>query len=135
MEYRTMANPSSTSHNVKDAASQAYDKGKDVLSSVGHAASSAASAVGKTADNLASSAGSGIKSLGETLEKHTPKEGMLGSAAQTVASGLKRGGEYISEEGLSGMADDLTGLIRRNPVPAVLIGIGIGFLIGRTLRS
>jgi hypothetical protein len=26
-------------------------------------------------------------------------------------------------------------MIKRNPIPAVLIGLGIGFLLGRTLRS
>jgi ElaB/YqjD/DUF883 family membrane-anchored ribosome-binding protein len=29
----------------------------------------------------------------------------------------------------------VSGLIRRNPIPAVLIGLGVGFLLGRTLRS
>jgi F0F1-type ATP synthase assembly protein I len=29
----------------------------------------------------------------------------------------------------------MTEMIRRNPIPAVLVGVGLGFLIGRTLRS
>jgi hypothetical protein len=29
----------------------------------------------------------------------------------------------------------VTQMIRRNPIPAVLIGVGLGFLLGRTLRS
>jgi len=29
----------------------------------------------------------------------------------------------------------MTGLIKRNPLPAVLIGLGVGFLIGRALSS
>jgi hypothetical protein len=33
------------------------------------------------------------------------------------------------------MADDLSGVIRRNPIPALLIGIGIGFLLARSTRS
>ena len=36
---------------------------------------------------------------------------------------------------LSGIGEDLTGMIRRNPVPALLIGIGLGFLIARATRS
>jgi ElaB/YqjD/DUF883 family membrane-anchored ribosome-binding protein len=59
---------------------------------------------------------------------------MLGSAAGYTASGLERTGRYIEEQGVSGMMDDLTDVIRRNPVPAVLIGLGVGFLIGRALR-
>jgi hypothetical protein len=33
------------------------------------------------------------------------------------------------------MMEDVTGLIKRNPIPAVLIGLGIGFMLGRMLRS
>jgi len=29
----------------------------------------------------------------------------------------------------------MTEMIRRNPIPAVLLGVGLGFLIGRSLRS
>jgi len=60
---------------------------------------------------------------------------VLGTPAQAVAAGLEKGGRYLEQEGLSGMMDDVTDLIRRNPVPALLIGMGIGFLVGRTLGS
>jgi uncharacterized membrane-anchored protein YhcB (DUF1043 family) len=33
------------------------------------------------------------------------------------------------------MTDDLTNLIRRNPIPALFVGIGIGFLLARVTRS
>jgi hypothetical protein len=33
------------------------------------------------------------------------------------------------------MAEDLTDLIKRNPIPAVLIGVGIGFLLAQLTRS
>jgi uncharacterized membrane-anchored protein YhcB (DUF1043 family) len=29
------------------------------------------------------------------------------------------------------MAEDFTGMIRRNPIPALLIGVAVGFLIAR----
>jgi hypothetical protein len=29
----------------------------------------------------------------------------------------------------------VTEMIKRNPIPAVLVGVGLGFLLGRTLRS
>jgi hypothetical protein len=60
---------------------------------------------------------------------------MLGRASEAVASTLESGGSYLEDKHLSGMADDVTQMIRRNPIPAVLIGVGLGFLIGRTLRS
>jgi ElaB/YqjD/DUF883 family membrane-anchored ribosome-binding protein len=120
---------------AKEVGTQAYEKAKDVASSVGDMVSQAASNVGKTADNLTSGAGTQLKNLGDTLSAHTPQEGMLGSASQAVASTIRQGGQYLEESGLSGVSEDFTNLIRRNPVPAVLIGIGVGFLIGRALRS
>jgi hypothetical protein len=64
-----------------------------------------------------------------------PNSGMLGTATRTVADGLEGAGQYISDKNLSGMMDDMTGLIKRNPIPALLLGLGIGFLIGRALSS
>jgi len=57
------------------------------------------------------------------------------TASTKVAGALETGGRYLKEEGLSGMADDMARAIRRNPIPAVLIGIGIGFLLARSTRS
>jgi len=142
---------------ARDSASQAMDKSKEAASSVGdalgHAASavgstvgnaassvgstvsSTASAVGQKADDLTSSAGSSIKNLGETLRQKGPQEGMLGSATQAVANTVEASGKYLEEAGVSGMIEDLGEVIRRNPFPAVLVGVGIGILIGRALRS
>jgi len=120
---------------AKDVASQAYDKAKESASSVGEMVSGAASSVGKKAEDLTASAGSSIRHLGDTLSQKAPHEGMLGNASQTVANTLRDSGKYIEEAGLSGMTEDVTELIRRNPFPAVLVGLGIGFLIGRALRS
>jgi hypothetical protein len=91
--------------------------------------------VGDRADSAVSSVGSGMQSVADTVRDKGPQSGMLGKAASGVASGLESGGRYLEEQGLSGMADDLTNLIRRNPVPALLIGVGIGFLLARLLRS
>jgi len=129
----------STADKMKDAAGHAVEKTKDVASNVGqavsHAASAAADAAGKTADKMASAAGTSAKHLGETIKDKGPQEGVLGGATRAVGNTLEQGGRYLEEEGFSGMLDDVTELVRRNPVPAVLIGIGIGFLIGRTLGS
>jgi hypothetical protein len=60
---------------------------------------------------------------------------MLGSASKAVGGTLASGGKYIEEQGFTGMLEDLGGIIRRNPIPALLIGIGVGVLISRALRS
>jgi ElaB/YqjD/DUF883 family membrane-anchored ribosome-binding protein len=118
---------------AKDFASQAVDKARDAASHVGEMASNAASTVGRKADDYASSAGSGIKNFGDTIREHGPQEGMLGSATRYAADTIEEGGRYLEKEGLSGMMGDVTDLVKRNPVPALLVGIGIGFLLGRAL--
>jgi hypothetical protein len=59
---------------------------------------------------------------------------MMHNAANRVADTLERSGRYLEEEGLTGMADDLTGVIKRYPIPAILVGIGVGYLIAHALR-
>jgi ElaB/YqjD/DUF883 family membrane-anchored ribosome-binding protein len=113
---------------AQDAGSQAADKAKEALRSTGEA-------VGQAVDAGASSVGGGMKSLASTIRQQGPHEGMLGNASSTVARGLEQGGRYLQKEGLTGMADDLSEVIKRNPIPAVLVGIGIGFMLGQLTRS
>ena len=120
---------------AKDLAGSAVDKAKELAGAAGEHASHLASAVGHKAEQLTSSAGTGIKHLGETIKDRGPHEGTLGSAAKAVGGTLEAGGKYVEEAGLSGMMDDLTEVIRRNPVPAVLIGLGLGVLLGRTFSG
>lgn len=120
---------------AKDVAGQAMDKAKDAASSVSEMVSHAASTAGKKADDFTSSAGHSIRQFGDTIREHAPKEGMLGQASSTVADTTKQVGRYLEEEGLSGMMEDMTSLIKRNPIPAILVGVGLGVLIGRLMRS
>lgn len=77
-------------------------------------------------ESAASQAGEATPALGE----RGPREGMLGA----VADSLEKTGRYMQEEGIRGMAEDVTELIRRNPIPAMLVGVGIGFLLAKVLR-
>ncbi len=46
------------------------------------------------------------------------------------------GGRHVQEEGLSRVVENVTNMIRRNPAPAVLVGLGIGLLLAKiTIRS
>ena len=40
-------------------------------------------------------------------------------------------GVLVSGEGLQGIACDMTKMIKNNPIPSLLIGVGLGFLIAR----
>lgn len=118
---------------AKDAASTVADKAKDAASGLAKGAGDVASAVGQKAEDAASAVGGGMRSLAGTMRENLPSEGVLGSATRGVAGAIDSTGRYLQEEGLSGMMDDVTNLIRRNPLPALLVGVGIGFLLARTL--
>jgi ABC-type transporter Mla subunit MlaD len=112
-----------------DFASKAADKASNFASQAADKAGEYASKAGEKADNAASSVGGSMKNLADTVRDNAPNSGMLGAASEQVASGLETGGKYLEDKGLSGIGDDLTGLIKNHPIPAVLIGIGIGYLI------
>jgi hypothetical protein len=108
---------------AKDFAQQAADKARDFGKSAANAADTATAKVG-----------SGVETVADKLRQNAPREGVMHNAANRVADTLEKGGRYLEEEGLSGMFDDVTGMIRRNPIPAVLVGIGVGYLIAHALR-
>jgi uncharacterized protein YjbJ (UPF0337 family) len=60
---------------------------------------------------------------------------VAGAAATTVTDTVAEAGTYVQEKGIEGLSGDLTGLIRRYPVPALLIGLGIGFVLGRSFGT
>jgi hypothetical protein len=120
---------------VKEAGAQAVDKAKEAAVSVGEMASQAANAVGIKMDEFASTAGADIKKFGDKLRDKAPHDGVIGHASQAVADTIKGGGGYLEEAKLSGMADDVTHLIVKHPVPAILICLGVGFMLGRVLKD
>jgi len=123
------ANPAGDKLNkAQQAGNEAADKAKDALKATGEAVSEAA-------DAGAAQVGSGLKSLAGTVRQQGPHEGMLGDATTAVAKSLEQGGKYLQKEGVSGMAEDISEMIRRNPIPAVLVGVGIGFMLAQLTRS
>jgi hypothetical protein len=124
---------------AKEAAGQAADKAQEAVSKTGeaisHAAGAAGQAIGQTAESATAAAGSGMQSLAGTVRDSGPQSGMLGSATRTVADGLEGAGKYLEDKNLSGMMEDINGLIKRNPMPAILLALGVGFLVGRALSS
>jgi hypothetical protein len=90
----------------------------------------------ETADHLGHQAKDAASTLGETVREKLPHSGVVGAAAASVANRLESGGKYVQTEGLKGMATDVTDLIRRNPIPALLIAVALGFCLAHaTSRS
>ncbi|MCC6793803.1 MAG: hypothetical protein IT366_01695 [Candidatus Hydrogenedentes bacterium] len=107
-------------HRAEKVGQAATQTGKKIADYVSHKAHDATNTVGE-----------GLKSLGDTVREKTPS----GAATTAVADSLEHAGRYLQEEGLGGAAHDLTDLIRRNPIPALLVGIGFGFLIAQATAS
>lgn len=152
-----MSNSTPTPSVKNDEWTQAAGKARDAAASVGEMASHAVSAVGamvsqaacdvgarasqaacdvgKKANDLTASTGVGIQELSDRLLKNAPHTGALGSVSQAVAGAVKEGGEYLEGVKLSGMTEDLAQLVRRNPIPSVVIAIGLGWFVGRKLKG
>jgi uncharacterized protein YjbJ (UPF0337 family) len=58
-----------------------------------------------------------------------------GAAAATVTDTAAGMAAAVQDRGVQGLSEDLTGLIRRYPVPALLIGLGIGYVLGRSFGT
>jgi uncharacterized protein YjbJ (UPF0337 family) len=86
-------------------------------------AATVTSAAQDVASNVAETAGTAASTAQE----------MAGAAATAVTDTVAGTGAYVQEKGVQALPGDLVELIRRYPVPAVLIGLGIGVLLGRTL--
>jgi len=133
MSDRAKDMAASLGEKAKDATATVANKAESAAATIGHKADEAASYVGHKADDATSAVGGGLKSLGSSLREKGPHDGMAGDASSAVANTLERTGNYLQEEGLRGIADDMTNLIRRNPIPALFIGIGVGFILARAL--
>jgi hypothetical protein len=120
---------------VEDATAKAGEKVQGAVSSAMDKAQELASTAGERVKEATSALGGKVQSMASTIRERAPQEGMLGTASGSVADSLDSAGRYLQEEGLVGMAEDVTELIRRNPIPAMFVGIAVGFILARALRS
>jgi hypothetical protein len=97
---------------------------RSAMPSFGDGGGGATSALGSTMESLASS-----------IRGHVPGSGFFGDAGHAVADTLENTGRYLKDHGLQGIGEEATRLVRKNPVPAMLVGLGIGFLLARIIRS
>jgi len=111
------------------------DQARQMASDVGAKARDLGQSAKEQMEAGASALSSGIRNVASSLRENAPREGMMGTAASRLADTLERGGSYLEQEGVNGLLEDVGTLIRRNPVPAVCIGIGLGFMFAHMVRS
>jgi len=97
-------------------------------------AKSAAAVISEKAEQATDAIGAGMESVGRSIREHAPEQGVLGNAGRAVGDKIEAGGHYLEKQGLKGMCNDLTDTIRSNPIPALCVAFGIGFLAVRMFR-
>jgi hypothetical protein len=87
--------------------------------------------VGATADEAAAALGRKLESAADVMRTRLPQEGRTGAVVEAVSDRLEASGEYLAQEGLSGILQDVEVLIRQYPIQALLLGLGAGYLLSR----
>jgi len=57
------------------------------------------------------------------------------TAQEKVVDAYDQSRKYLQQSSFRDMAGDVTDLISRHPLPAVLVGLGIGYMLGRMVSS
>jgi len=126
-----MSNSGKRQGSAADAEGCAGQFANQVAASLGTMATDAATEAGKRADEFVSAAGAQIQGFSRKMSEAGPQSGILRDASQAVANTVRSGGDYLHDQKFSGISDDLAKVIQRNPISAVLIALGIGWVIAR----
>jgi ElaB/YqjD/DUF883 family membrane-anchored ribosome-binding protein len=128
---------SQTAGNVKDAAREAASnlgqRAGEMASNLGERAQNLASTAADRAEDAMSSVGQSMSHLAGRLRESVPQEGMLGTAAGSVAGTLEASGRYLQEHDFNDIGEDLSRLVRQYPIASLCAVFGIGFMLGRTM--
>jgi ElaB/YqjD/DUF883 family membrane-anchored ribosome-binding protein len=103
-------------------------KAENLASTVKDKASQLSSSAADKANTAITSMGEKMSNVGHTLREKAP------TSLQSYAESIERAGQYLQRQDLSDFVEDLSGIIRRHPMPAMMTGIALGFLLSRTAK-
>jgi hypothetical protein len=89
----------------------------------------------RVVEDATAALGKHLQALGRNLGENQASLGLGSVASFTAAKGLEKTGKYLETEGFHGVVGDVGSQVKKNPIPFVLAGIGLGFLAGRLLPS
>lgn len=89
----------------------------------------ASAAAEKTAE-LTHSLGNKVKELGSKVREKSPHD-TVRDATNKVADKLESAGSYLENLQFDNVIESVSGMIRRHPMQALAIGIGMGFWLAR----
>lgn len=108
-------------------ASETRETARNVAEKAQAKAQEVGNQVAQKADKAVSSVGQGMSSLGDRIRRNAPERS---TTAQAVADRLEAGGRYLQEHQVEDLAEEVTGVIRRNPMQSLWIGVAAGLLLG-----
>jgi len=103
-------------------------KAENLASSMKDKASQIGSTVSDKANSAVTSMGEKMSDVGHALREKVP------TSLAPYAEGIERAGNYLQRQDIGDFVDDLSGIIRRHPMPALLTGVAFGFLLARTAK-
>jgi len=90
----------------------------------------------KKAENLMNTAMEKARDTAASVGQGTEQVlGSVGCGMRSLADTLQTTGKYLEEKDLQNIGSDIVELVRRNPIPSLFIGMGLGFMLARTFRS
>jgi len=93
-----------------------------------------ASGVSRMGETVKTAAQDMASSLTEKVsEVRTKAQESAMTAASAVTDTVKGAGAYLQEKRVGQITGDLAALVSRYPITSVLIGLGLGFLLARSL--
>lgn len=87
------------------------------------------------ASEAATAVGEQMGSLAGVIRDHAPQDGAMATTATAVAGGLESASTYLKAKDYENLATDLTALVRSYPVQALLVGVGLGYLLARGTKG
>jgi uncharacterized protein YjbJ (UPF0337 family) len=118
-----------------DRASYGMADATEAVAGMAAKAQELGAAVVGTASEAATAVGEQMGSLAGMIRDHAPHDGAIATAATTVAGGLESASTYLQEKDYENLATDLTALVRSYPVQALLVGVGLGYLLARSTKG
>ena len=115
-------------HPLESGLEHAKETGKSMLAHAEHLADT----VKDKANAAVVGVGEKVSGMAESLREHSPAS--LAPYTEKAAASLEQAGSYLKRGTIGGIVDDLSEIIRRHPVPAMLTGVALGFMLARKLR-
>jgi ElaB/YqjD/DUF883 family membrane-anchored ribosome-binding protein len=117
--------PESTGGSHRQGAGEIVEDVKDKASQFG-------ARVSERASEAVSSISARVGEAANALREGAPAA--VAPYADRAADTVKRAASYLAEGDFKAYADDLSELVRRHPMPAMLTGVAVGILLARGSR-